>query len=585
MNTVKKLKSESTELPDCVISYIFSKLSLKNLVKTSALSKHWYHEWGLRKDLTFDLLNMFDYNTVPELPITLPLFQKLQCQFATRLDYFMQKYPGDMIRLIRVNFPLGVDHTYAIDRLIHKGLVKGANRIELLFANETDFKIRQYNFLFPFMFGPNSLTYLHLQNCRITPTMDFSGLKNLKTLVLHLVPVEQNMLWHLCFNCIHLENFTLNECNFISDIRITSSTLLHLKINCGRIITERNIDIIASKLLSIEYSSDCLYNRALRIVNIKAHMLSKFSYRCVNIFNLVDFSGLKNVTTIVFDGIRESLQSEVITHLFSNCLQLEDVTFKECQIKCDMKIVGAKLRHLRIIDCPCTNLCSYRIDIDALNLTSFEYMGCTFMTPIISVRAPKLLKVFWDTSYRIENVYNFDTIATKLHLLEDLTMNMHRSQISELSKDLVRFQNLRQLKLFIVGAYNPDMDYFWILDIAMASPHLKKLSLTIKNGHREISHMVGSQRQKREYVRFFHNGLKYVELHGCVCSINVIELTSHLLRSAPLLKQISFSSRHNYYIGAGRWTMDSDGCCWFEQNFIHEHLKEEVNEQCQLIIL
>lgn len=92
-------------------------------------------------------------------------------------------------------------------------------------------------------------------------------------------------------------------------------------------------------------------------------MLSKFSYRCVNIFNLVDFSGLKNVTTIVFDGIRECLQSEVITHLFSNCLQLEDVTFKECQIKCDMKIIGAKLRHLRIIDCPCRNLCSYRIDI------------------------------------------------------------------------------------------------------------------------------------------------------------------------------------------------------------------------------
>lgn len=95
MNTVKKIKSESTELPDCIISYIFSKVSLKNLVKTSALSKQWYLEWGLRKDLNFDLHNMFDYNPITDLPIAFPLFQQLQSQFAASLDNFMQKYPGD----------------------------------------------------------------------------------------------------------------------------------------------------------------------------------------------------------------------------------------------------------------------------------------------------------------------------------------------------------------------------------------------------------------------------------------------------------------------------------------------------------
>ncbi|XP_058742300.1 uncharacterized protein LOC131614764 [Vicia villosa] len=257
MNGVKKLKGESTELPDCIISYIFSKLSLKNLVKTRALSKQWYHEWGLRKDLTFDLLNMFDYNTVPELSITLPHFRQLQSQFATRLDYFMQKYPGDMISSIRVNFPLDVYHTYAIDGLIHKGLVKGVNRIELLFAYKTDFNIRPYKFLFPFLSGPNTLTYLHLQNCHIAATMDFSRLKNLRTLVLTLVPVEQNMLQDLCFTCIHLENFILNECLFLSDLKITSPSLLHLNIHCGRLrdTKSRNLDIVASNLLSIEYSS------------------------------------------------------------------------------------------------------------------------------------------------------------------------------------------------------------------------------------------------------------------------------------------------------------------------------------------
>ena len=44
---------------------------------------------------------------------------------------------------------------------------------------------------------------------------------------------------------------------------------------------------------------------------------------------------------------------------------------------------------------------------------------------------------------------------------------------------LVRFQNLRELELFIEGANDPNMDYFRILDITMTSQHLKKLSLRV----------------------------------------------------------------------------------------------------------
>ncbi|KAI5426640.1 hypothetical protein KIW84_032170 [Lathyrus oleraceus] len=384
MNGVKELKSESTELPDCVISHIFSLLTLKNLVKTSALSKQWYHQWGLKKNLNFDLHNLLDYNTIPELPITLPLFQHLQSQFAASLDSFMQTYPGDTIRSIRVDFPLGADHTYAIDGLIHKAVLKGASRIHLLFAYKTDIKIepckpnlkgKPYTFLFPFFSCPNSLTYLHLQRCHIAPTMKFSGLKNLRTLVLTLLSVGQNVLQDLCFSCIHLKNFTLNECNFLSDLKITSPTLLHLNIYYERIrrTRSRNIDIIALNLLSFKYSSG----------------------------------------------------------------------------------------------------------------------GYKQMRSIISLEAPKLLKVSWEAGFNKINLYNFATIA-KLHHPENLTMpmslpqvenlpmHMSLSQISELMKEyLARSGKLRQLELYIAGAYNPNMDYFWILDIAMASQHLQKLSLTV----------------------------------------------------------------------------------------------------------
>ncbi|XP_058748659.1 uncharacterized protein LOC131621644 [Vicia villosa] len=477
MNRVKKLKNESIELPDCVISYIFSKLSLKNLVKTSALSKHWYHEWGSRKDLTFDLHNIFDYNTVPELPITLPHFQQLQSQFAASLDTFMQKYPGDMISSIRINFPLGVDHTYAIDGLIHKGLFKGANRIELLIANKTDYKIKPYKFSFPFLSGPNSLTYLHLQNCHIAATMEFSGLKNLTTLVLHLVPVSQNMIQHMCFNCIHLENLTLNQCLFLSDLNITSTSLLHLNINCGRIRTKRrNIDIIASNLLSIEYSSK-FYIHILHNVNINSHTLSNMTYRCAKIFNL-EFSRLTNVTTIVLDGLREN--GDVLTHLFSKCLQLEDVSINMCRFTSDLKIISAKLRHLSIVHCRHRNYRSCKMDIHAPNLLSFEYRGHKLMRSIISLEAPKLLKVFWDARFNKINIYSFATIA-RLNQVENFTMHMSLSQISKLMEEYMdQYQNLRQLELFIAGTYNPNIDYFWILDNVMASQYRQQLSVTMR---------------------------------------------------------------------------------------------------------
>jgi hypothetical protein len=100
----------------------------------------------------------------------------------------------------------------------------------------------------------------------------------------------------------------------------------------------------------------------------------------------------------------------------------------------------------------------------------------------------------------------------------------------------------------------------------------------------ENSHMVEFERQRREYAGFSHNDLKYVELRGCVCTINAIELASNILRNANSLQQITFTSRNRFYIGAGGWTEGCDSC-WFDKNLIHKMLQDDVNEQCRLVIL
>ncbi|WJX47866.1 hypothetical protein P8452_34507 [Trifolium repens] len=451
----EKLKFDF-ELPDCVMSYIFSMLSLKDLVKTSALSKRWIYEWRLRMDLNFDLHNIFDYNTIQGLPTPLPFFQwfHFQSQFATRLDQFILHYQGHAIRSIRLDFPLCNHHTDLIDRLISKGIAKGVKRIELLLSKEKNIFRYTYMPLLPYTFPltllSHSLTYLHLQNCFLAEPTDFSGLKNL--------------------------------------------------------------------------------------------------------------------TTIVLDGLYDTLSCSVLSHLFFQCLQLEHATFKNCKlVGGSVKITGPKLRHLKIINCHWSDTPD-KIFVDALNLSSFEYSGTATK---ISVVAPRLLKVFWDSATTPRTPRPLSTIARLTHI-ENLAMIISPSQVEKITETLVQFQNLRQLDLLIEGAYNPNMDYFWILDITMASQYLQQLSLTIRNPRQRHSHMNGVKMQKREYAGFSHNNLEYVKFCGCVSYVNVIELASNLLRNASSLKKMTFN-----------------GCGGFqrEHSVIHKMLKEEVNEQCQLIIL
>ncbi|CAL5193474.1 unnamed protein product [Lathyrus oleraceus] len=125
---MKRCKNPNTELPNCVLSRIFSKLTWKFLVKTSVLSRHWRHELGLMmkdiKDLNFDAYNMFGYNPLQKLPQHLQL-RVVQSQFATGLDQLMLHYQGSMINPVRIKFPLRDKHCNVIDRLISQGVVNG----------------------------------------------------------------------------------------------------------------------------------------------------------------------------------------------------------------------------------------------------------------------------------------------------------------------------------------------------------------------------------------------------------------------------------------------------------------------------
>jgi len=445
MNISEKVKNvcfENTrELPDCVMSYIFSKLSMKDLVKTSTLSKTWIHEWGSRKNLNFDIHNMFGgsnrfYFDLEEEDS--PHFRVvIRPEFVEKVNQFMLNYEGANIDSLKLNFPLADDYGCVIDRLISQGISKGAQRIELLLSYKSadNYSIEPYRFS---LSENDCLKYLHLQNCLISPPMNFSRLKNLSTLVLHLVVIEKHMLLGLFSNAINLVDLTLNNCEFDSDLNITSPTLCHLNIvdhsrHLRRAPPPRHwkIDIFALKLLCFEYSSR---DGTFTCNSIKAPKLSKFYWNDLPMppdtllgiqkLNLMPpdvFCGIENLTKIVL--VQVLVPKYFLPSLFSKCHQLEELTLWRCTFESSIHIINPTLRRLNIVD---FYRVSWNLDIDALNLTSLDFRG---QMRICSIKAPQLLNLFWNVTRNEEIPHAFDIIAS-LHQLQNLSINLSHSQVS-----------------------------------------------------------------------------------------------------------------------------------------------------------
>jgi len=68
------------------MSCIFSKLSMKDLVKTSTLFKQWIHEWGSRKNLNFDIHDMFGSDIFHLEEESSPIFELVRSELVVMLN-------------------------------------------------------------------------------------------------------------------------------------------------------------------------------------------------------------------------------------------------------------------------------------------------------------------------------------------------------------------------------------------------------------------------------------------------------------------------------------------------------------------
>lgn len=305
-----------SELPDCILSDIQKKLPMKDLVKTSILSKKWYTLWALRIHLCFDIFNvlgnlnellqnqyLIDRARGVDFPCSFGTVKRYvnldlsRGEFVKRVDQFVKKFSGAKIDSLLVNFCLGYEQNKIIDQWINFAIARGVERIDLLFLGRPYAPLvdstqqDRYNFDFALFSASNAstLNHLRLENCLVCqPTnCDFTQFQNLRSLLLEEVKLDESFIESLLSNCQRLQELCLLICEFKSSMPvIESSSLCHLKVK-GCYVLSNNHKLILN-LISLECLNltslelDCLVHTSsddgLDTLNFHAPMLKNIKF-------------------------------------------------------------------------------------------------------------------------------------------------------------------------------------------------------------------------------------------------------------------------------------------------------------------
>lgn len=304
-----------SELPDCVLSYILTKVSMKDLLKTRILSKRWSGLWTLRKNLDFDIFNVFGVTEeeligdkyiieLPDNSILSPTeivnLDDKRDEFVTCVDQFVKNFRGTTIDSLLVKFFLNCNHSTIIDQWISFAMEKGAERVELLFGGLLYPCLHKF-YIFPLdllsEINTTTLKHLSVESCLIFhPTnYDFNSFKNLRFLSLRKVKVDEIFIENMLSNCRLLQELQLDFCQFetsTSMYMIVSSSLLNLKIRGSyKLINnkaKRKVDLTlldCLKLSSLKFSGYGLNTMTINTPMVKSIDLSILQQEDLNIFS------------------------------------------------------------------------------------------------------------------------------------------------------------------------------------------------------------------------------------------------------------------------------------------------------------
>ncbi|XP_045794107.1 F-box/LRR-repeat protein At3g03360-like [Trifolium pratense] len=287
-----------SELPDEILCYILTMLSIKDLLKTSILSRRWCELWTLWRDLHFDIFHVLGKTKeeVLHLPSNSPMEIQVHRdinmdEFVKRVDQFLNNFQGTKINSFFASFYSYDKHSNIIDQWISFAIARGVETINLFLlpimpcTYVTPYE--PYKFVFDLFSETNASTlkHLRLEQCLVChPTKcDYIPFKNLRSLSLYLSKVDEMFIESLLSNCRWLEELHLFGCEFRSSMSsIVSPSLCYLKVGACFAISDnmpKNINLSlldCLKLTSLEYHSLLYDGYSLDTLNINTPLLKSF---------------------------------------------------------------------------------------------------------------------------------------------------------------------------------------------------------------------------------------------------------------------------------------------------------------------
>ncbi|PNX76192.1 F-box/LRR-repeat protein, partial [Trifolium pratense] len=324
-------------------------LSIKDLLKTSVLSKRWRNLWALRRDLHFDIFHVLGSSEEELLQTVIPTSSSTieRCvrldigmsEFVKRVDQFLNNFQGTKINSFFASFYSYDKHSNIIDQWISFAIARGVETINLLLLPMPETcatRYKQYKFAFDLFSETNASTlkHLHLEHCLVChPTnRDYIPFQNLRFLSLERTKLDEMFIESVLSNCRWLEELHLVLCEFRSSMpKIVSSSLIHLKVAGCYVVSgyvQMQIELSSIdclKLTSLEYHGYSLDTLKINTPLLKSIRCTVFYCEDPNQYGL--FATLPQLEIMQLDIYSMVPTSLKITQPFKHLKQLNFFLF------------------------------------------------------------------------------------------------------------------------------------------------------------------------------------------------------------------------------------------------------------------
>lgn len=200
-NLRRKTRGDHHNLPDDIVEYIFSFLSIKFAVQIALLAKRFRHSWIMNRNLDFN--EDFAKGRKREA-------------YIGAVDRVIKLHSGPKICKLRICLD-PENESSRIEEWIGFATKKGVEELDLDFSKgRSCFKISSC------LFNCTTVRMLKLSVCDFHPPSSFSGLRSLKILVLRKIKLSKPSIQMLLSNCFLLEVLDLWECFLSGQFKISN---------------------------------------------------------------------------------------------------------------------------------------------------------------------------------------------------------------------------------------------------------------------------------------------------------------------------------------------------------------------------